>query len=316
MKSVSQIKKILITGGSGMVGRNFIEHPDIENYIILNPTRNEMNLMNFQQIKQYLNKNKPDLIIHAAGKVGGILANLNAPIDFLIQNSEMGKNITLAARENEIKNLINLSSSCVYPKNMIKKIKETDILTGQLEPSNEAYAIGKIYVQKLCEYIHREDNSYSYKTLIPCNLFGKYDNFDLKTGHLLANIINKVYSAKQNKKKEIEVWGDGSVRREFMLASEFIDCLFFCIKNFNRLPYNLNVGKGYDYTILEYYEAVANELNWKGNFKYNLSKPVGQKRKLVSVEKLNKFGWYSKTSLSEAIKKTIMYYKKSFLNEI
>ena len=316
MSTITKIKKILITGGSGMVGKNFLEHKDIYNFIVLYPSSDEVNLLNFDQVDSYLKVNQPDLIIHAAGRVGGILANIKSPVAFLNENTDMGKNILLAAKKNQIKNLINLSSSCVYPRNINIPLEEKTILTGQLEPTNEGYALAKIHTQRLCQYINQENENYLYKTLIPCNLFGRYDNFDLDTGHLLPNIINKLYHAKKNKDQEVLIWGDGSVRREFMYSGDLADCLFYSINNFDKLPFVMNVGIGFDYSVLEYYKAVANAFSWKGSFKFDLSKPVGQKQKLVSIKKLNKFGWQNQTTLEKAIKDTINFFSESNNNVI
>ena len=306
------INTVLITGGSGMVGKNFLEHHDVKNYIIFSPSHEEVDLLNFEQVNAYLKSKKPDLIIHAAGIVGGIKANIKNPVKFLTHNTEMGKNILLAAREQKVTKLINLSSSCVYPRNLNKPLNEELILTGELEPTNEAYALGKIFTQRLCSYISSEDNNFLFKTLIPCNLFGRHDNFDLDTGHLLPNIINKIHQAKKNQNEEVLIWGDGSVRREFMYAGDLANCLFYCIKNFNNLPSTLNVGIGHDYSVLEYYKAVAKAFAWEGSFSFDLTKPVGQKQKLVSTEKLKILGWQSETNLDEAIDLTIKYYLKEY----
>ena len=311
MKNNNNIEKILITGGSGMVGKNFIEHKKAKKFEILYPNREEMDLLNLEQVSIFLAKHKPNLIIHAAGKVGGILANISNPILFLIQNADMGKNLVLAAREQNIPNLINLSSSCVYPKDIEIPLKEEFILTGPLEPTNEAYAIGKIYTQRLCSYVNQENSKYLYKTLIPCNLFGRHDNFNLNTGHLLPNIIKKIHLAILANQQTVTVWGDGSARREFMYTNDLVDCLFFCIQNFITMPHVMNVGTGIDYSILEYYKLVAETFNWDGNFDFDLTKPVGQKQKLVSIEKLLKFGWKSKTSQKKAIEETIKFYLES-----
>jgi GDP-L-fucose synthase len=310
------IKSILITGGSGLVGKNFMEHKDIKNYNIFSPSHADVDLLKFDQINDFLKEKKPDLIIHAAGIVGGIQANIKNPVKFLTQNTDMGKNLLLAAQEQNIKRLINLSSSCVYPKNYTKPLNEELILTGELEPTNEAYAIGKIFTQKLCSYINSENCGFSYKTLIPCNLFGKFDNFDLESGHLLSNIINKIYNAKKNGNKKVQIWGDGSVRREFMYAADLADFLFYSIKNFEIIPSTLNVGIGHDYSVLDYYKAVAKSLSWKGDFIFDLSKPVGQKQKMVSIEKLKKTGWYSSTNLDVAIDLTVKYFDEECQNAL
>ena len=312
MKEDHKIKKILITGGSGMVGRNFCEYHKSKKYSVLNPDRTEMNLLNFKEVDNYLLKNKPDIIIHAAARVGGIQANIKNPVLFLSDNADMGRNLLLSAKNQNIKKIINLSSSCVYPKNMEVPLEEEFILSGPLEPTNEAYAIGKIFTQKLCSYINKEYSDFYYKTLIPCNLFGKYDNFDLETGHLLPNIINKIHHAKLNKQNRVTIWGNGSVKREFMYVNDLIDCIYYSIENFSQMPEIMNVGVGKDYSVLDYYSFIAKSLDWKGSFEFDMNKPVGQKQKLVSVKKLNNFGWKSKTLLQNAINETIKHYLESY----
>ncbi len=309
-----QQKNILITGGSGMVGRNFIENDKAQNFNIISPTSKELNLLDFDKVNAFLSKENPDLIIHAAGRVGGIQANINNPLSFLYENAEMGKNLVVAAKKQNIKKLINISSSCVYPKNMDVALEEEFILKGPLEPTNEGYALAKIFVHKLCNYINEDNDQLSYKTIIPCNLFGKYDDFNLKSGHLLPNIINKIHDAKLNAEDKVIIWGDGSVRREFMYVSDLIDCIFYSIENFSEMPEVMNVGVGKDYTVLDYYKMVAKSFNWQGSFDFDMNKPVGQKQKLVSVNKLNNFGWKSKISIENGIEETVKYYLGSYEN--
>ena len=308
----NSIKKILITGASGMVGKNFIENIKSKKYSILSPKRAEMDLLSFEEVDNFLFKNKPDLIIHAAARVGGIQENIKNPVSFLCENTEMGKNLLLGAKKQNITKIINLSSSCVYPKNMEIPLEEKFILSGYLEETNEAYAIGKIFTQKLCSYINKEHLDFSYKTIIPCNLFGKYDNFDLKTGHLLPNIIKKIHYAKINKKNKVTIWGDGSAKREFMYVNDLIDCIYYSIENFSQMPEIMNVGVGKDFSVLEFYNIVAKSFEWNGSFDFDMTKPVGQNKKLVSLERLNNFGWKSKTSLKKAINNTIKYYVENY----
>ena len=312
--NIQHIKTILITGGSGMVGKNFIECDKGKNYNIIAPTRKELNLLDFNKVNTFLSKQKPDLIVHAAGKVGGIQANINEPLSFLVENTEIGKNVVLAAKKQNIKNLINISSSCVYPKNMDVALKEDFVLQGPLEPTNEGYALAKIFVHKLCSYINNDNKKLKYKTIIPCNLFGRYDDFNLKTGHLLPNIINKIHDAKLHNKNKVIIWGDGSVRREFMYVGDLIDCLYYSIENFFEMPEVMNVGIGKDFTVLDYYHLIAKSFNWEGVFDFDMSKPVGQKQKLVCIKRLNNFGWKSKTSLKKAIDETIKFYLESYNN--
>ncbi len=308
--------KILITGGTGMVGKNFIENKQAKNYFILSPTRKELNLFNIDKINMYLLQHKPDFIVHAAGRVGGIQANIKDSFLFLLENADMGRNLIVAALNQNINKIINLSSSCVYPKNMDVELDEDFILKGSLEPTNEGYSIAKIFVQKLCNYINAEHTDKFYKTIIPCNLFGKYDDFSLDSGHLLPNIINKIYYAKINDKNKVTIWGDGSVRREFMYVDDFIDFLFYAIKYFSKMPEVINVGIGKDYSVLDYYNLVAKCLDWKGTFEFDKTKPVGQKQKRVSIKRLQKFGWKCKTPILKSTKETIKYYIESHVDAL
>src|SRR5690606_575581 len=168
--------RILLTGGRGMVGRNFIDHPFAKEHEILAPTSNELDLRHGDAVTAYVEAASPDVIVHAAGRVGGIQANINAPVSFLVDNLDIGRNVVLAARHAGVRRLLNLGTSCMYPRNAPKPLREEAILTGELEPTNEGYALAKIMVARLCAYIQREDSNFQYKTLIPCNLYGRYDN--------------------------------------------------------------------------------------------------------------------------------------------
>jgi len=295
-----------------MVGKNILEHNSVHNYDFINPSSKELNLLNYQDVKNYIAINQPDFIIHAAGKVGGIHANIKEPVSFLIDNLDMGRNIIMAAKENNIKNLLNLASSCMYPRNAENPLSECLILKGELEPTNEGYAIAKIMSTRLCEYIVKEDNSKNYKTVIPCNLYGKYDKFHPKNSHMIPAVIRKIYDAKLSCNNEINIWGDGTSRREFMYAEDLSDFIFYAITKFDKMPQNINVGIGHDYSINDYYSEIAKVLDYKGEFLHDLTKPTGMKQKLIDDTKLKKFGWKSKTTLTEGLRKTIDYYKSEF----
>jgi GDP-L-fucose synthase len=306
--------KFLLTGATGMVGRNILEHPDINCYLTLTPSRAELDLTHYSQVENYLRKHQPDLIIHAAGRVGGIQANLAAPVDFLVANMDMGRNIVMAARKVGIKRLINLGSSCMYPRDAENPLSEELILRGQLEPTNEGYALAKVVTMRLCEYIHREDASFEYKTLIPCNLYGRHDKFDPAYSHLIPAIIHKIYQAMQNHQPTVEIWGDGTARREFMYAGDLADAVLRSIKHFDSLPYIMNVGLGHDYTINEYYQITAKVLGYNGSFVHDTSKPVGMSRKLVNTERQTAWGWTARTDLCDGIRKTVEFYCKDYLS--
>lgn len=301
------MKKILITGSSGMVGRNFIESNKCRNFDILSPSSKELNLLNKNQVFDYLKSNKPDLILHCAAKVGGIQANIENPIYFLVDNTQMGLNIITTSYELGIKNLINIASSCMYPKDIYGTLSESLILKGELEPTNEGYAISKIFSTRLCEYISRNP-AFRYKTVIPCNLYGKYDKFDPSHSHMIPAVIKKIHDAKEGCIKEIDIWGDGEARREFLYIEDFVDFLYYAIENFDSMPQNINVGLGYDYTINEYYYAIMEVVGYNGHLRYDLSKPVGMRKKLVDNCKMIEFGWNHKTSLKDGIRKTYEYY--------
>lgn len=307
--------KILLTGGSGMVGRNIIEYSKNFNFDILYPGSKELNLLDYQSTQKYVKKNKPDFVIHAAGKVGGIQANMKEPVHFLVRNTDMARNIIMAAYENGIQNFLNLASSCMYPRNAPNPMSEDLILQGELEPTNEGYAIAKIFSTRLCEYINREDNSKNYKTVIPCNLYGKYDKFDPKNSHMIPAVIKKIHDGKVSGVSEIEIWGDGLARREFMYTEDLADFIFYAIRNFYRMPQNINVGLGHDYTINEYYKTIAKVVGYKGKFIHDLSKPIGMKQKLIDDTLLKEFGWKHKTTLNQGLNKTLEFYKKEVLNE-
>ena len=305
-------KIILLTGGSGMVGSNIVNHNFSQNYTILSPTSSDLNLLNYKDIEDYIAFNKPELVIHAAGIVGGIKANINYPVKFLVNNMQMGLNILMASKTQKVKKFINLSSSCMYPRNARNPLLEDSILKGELEPTNEGYALSKITSTRLCEYISREDSSFLYKTVIPCNLYGKYDDFSYESSHMIPGVIRKIYEAKNKNLEFVNIWGDGLARREFMYAADIADFIFYAVENFNKMPQNINVGLGLDYSITEYYKMIANVIGYKGKFNHDMSKPTGMKRKLIDNKRLNEFGWSHRTSLELGIKKTYKY----FLDEV
>lgn len=307
--------KILLTGGGGMVGRNLLEHPLIGDFAMLAPRSNELDLRDFDAVQAYLAQHQPDMIIHAAGKVGGIQANMREPVGFLMDNLDMGRNIVWAAQQAGVKKLINLGSSCMYPRNYSEPLVEEMVLKGELEPTNEGYALAKVTTARLCEYIMREDVSFHYKTLIPCNIYGRFDKFDPAHSHLLPAIIHKIHQAKNNGDKAVEIWGDGTARREFMYGGDLADAIVRAINTFDSLPATMNVGLGHDYTINEYYEAAAAVMSYTGGFKHDLSKPVGMARKLVSIERQRKWGWAASTGLYEGIKKTFEFHSAIAFNK-
>ena len=299
---------LLLTGGSGLVGRNIQNHYASNKWNIIAPSSNDLNLMDYVSVKSFFNECKPDIVLHCAGRVGGISANIEEPVAFLDSNIVIGRNVIMGAREAKIKKLINLASTCIYPREAQNPLKEKYILEGKLEPTNEGYAIAKIVALRLCQYIRKEDPSYNYKTLIPCNLYGRFDKFDPKNSHLLPAIIHKVHQAKIIGKQSVEIWGDGSARREFMYIEDLADAIYFALEGISDMPDLMNIGVGTDYTIKEYYESVSKVIGWQGEFVFDHSKPTGMAQKLSDTSLQSKWGWQPKTTLKEGIRLTYNYY--------
>jgi len=303
--------KILLTGGSGMVGRNIVESSADTRVEVIAPSSAEMNLLDYASVLAYVRRVQPDMIVHAAGRVGGIQANIAAPVAFLTENWDMGRNILLAAREAGVTRLLNLGSSCMYPKNSPDALKEEDILSGTLEPTNEGYAIAKCAVAKLGQYIGQEDSRFQYKTLVPCNLYGRYDKFDPVHSHLVPAIIRKLHKAKIGQIDAVDIWGDGSARREFMYAGDLADVILRSAEHYETLPAIMNVGLGSDHSVNDYYRIGADVIGYGGRFEHDLSKPVGMMRKLTDVSRAGAWGWKFKTSLEDGLKATYSYYLES-----
>lgn len=305
---MAQNGKLLLTGGNGMVGRNILEHPMAAGWDIIAPGSQELDLTDATAVDTYVKSHKPDLVVHAAGQVGGIQANMAHPVAFLERNTAIGRNIIMAAHQSGVRQFLNLASTCMYPRAAPNPLTEDMILTGQLEPTNEGYALAKIMATRLCEYICREDETAQYKTLIPCNLFGRHDKFDPKHSHLLPAIIHKMHLAKQNNDETVEIWGDGTARREFMYAGDLADAILRAAVDMNAVPDLMNTGLGHDFTINEYYQTVADVISWQGTFVHDLTKPVGMKQKLCSTERQTAWGWSAPTSLRDAIASTYKFY--------
>lgn len=313
--------RVMLTGGGGMVGRNIIEHPKSSNYELFTPTSSELDLTDRWATQIFFNEVKPDIVIHAAGRVGGIQANIANPIDFLVTNTDIGRNVILAAYEAGVPKLVNLASSCIYPRGAANPLNEDSILHGELEPTNEGYALAKIFALRLCQYVNRESRAKAqgatfYKTIIPCNLYGRYDKFDPRHSHLIPAIIHKIHEAKVQSLETVEIWGNGLARREFMYAGDLADAILQGIQDFDQLPELINIGLGEDYTIDEYYIAAAQVIGWQGKFVHNEAKPVGMQRKLVDISQQRRWGWRSPTTLRAGIEASYKYFLEDGSHDI
>ncbi len=304
--------RIMITGARGMVGRNVVNHSGLAGYELLTPNRKELNLCDAQAVLDYISKASPDIIIHCAGKVGGIQANINDPVAFLCENMDMGRNVVLAAQQAGVKKLINLGSSCMYPRAVDGTLKEEYILTGELEPTNEGYALAKIMVARLCRYISEQNVSYCYKTLIPCNIYGSWDVFDPNRSHMIPAVIRKIHEAKESGAREVEIWGDGTARREFLYAADLADCIVRASLHIESLPDMMNVGIGKDLDINGYYKLVAEVVGYTGTFTHDLSKPVGMKNKLVDTSRATAWGWQAQTDWREGLAQTYQFFCETY----
>lgn len=299
---------LLITGASGMVGRNLAAHPGLSGWRVLTPTRRELDLADAAQTHDWLHRHHPDAVVHAAGLVGGIHANIAQPFRFLAANAQMGMNLVTACRAAGVRDVINLASSCMYPRDLGEALAEESILSGPLEPTNEGYALAKIVTMRLCEYAMREEPSLNYRTLIPCNLYGPYDKFDPRSSHLVAAIIDKVHRARMSGAARVEIWGDGTARREFMYAGDLAQAIIRALDDPAALPPILNIGPGHDHAINDYYQQVAQVIGWSGQFTHDLDRPVGMKRKLLDVSRQRQWGWQPQTSLIDGLHLTYAHY--------
>ena len=296
-----------------MVGQNIRAHHPAKDWEILAPTSVELDLTDPRAVRTYIKNYKPDLVVHAAGRVGGIQTNMAHPVEFLDINNVIGRNVIMGAWTEGVRRLINLGSTCMYPATAPNPLSEDMILTGPLEPTNEGYALAKIMAMRLCDYINREDSEARFKTLIPCNLFGPHDKFDPKHSHLLPAIIHKVHQAKIEGAPNVEIWGDGTARREFMYAPDLADAVLRAATDIATCPELTNIGLGHDFTINEYYAEVADVIGWTGTFTHDLTRPVGMKQKLCDTSRANEWGWRAPTSLRTGIENTYKFYCERYL---
>jgi GDP-L-fucose synthase len=295
--------KLFIAGHNGMVGgalvRRFRSEPGLE---LLLRTRRELDLTNQAAVEAFYAAAKPDVVIMAAAKVGGILANNTYPADFLYDNLAIASNTIHGAFRAGVKHLLFLGSSCIYPKLAPQPMPESCLLTGPLEPTNEAYAIAKIAGLKLCEY-YRKQHGVLYHSAMPTNLYGPGDNYHLQNSHVLPALIRKFHEAKAAGRPEVVAWGTGSPKREFLHVDELADACAFLLKQANP-PDLLNIGTGADVTIKELTEIVASVVGFPGRIVWDATKPDGTPRKLMDVSRLAALGWKAKVGVREGVKKT------------
>jgi GDP-L-fucose synthase len=290
-----------------MVGSNLARGLS-EDHEVHAPGRDTFDLLDARSVQETVSRLAPELIIHAAGRVGGIAANAAANALFLYENTMMGLNLLEAARVEGVPRVLNLGSSCIYPKDREGKLPESDLHTGPLEPTNEGYAVAKIAVLKYAAMLRNDDPRCDYKTAIPCNLYGPGDHFEPPRSHMVPSAIRKIDDARRAGTPQVEIWGDGTARREFMYVGDLVDFVRHAIARWDTLPPLVNVGLGHDYTINEYYAEIAGVVGWDGQFTHDTSKLVGMKRKLLSVDLATEWGWTAPTSLADGLRLTYEHY--------
>ncbi len=304
--------KIYIAGHKGMVGSAVWRALKQKGYTnLLGKTSSELDLRNQQAVNDFYNQEKPEVVIDAAAKVGGILANNDYPYPFLMENMQIQNNLIDGALNAGIEKFIFLGSSCIYPKFAPQPLKEEYLLTGSLEPTNEWYALAKITGVKTCQAIRKQFNK-DYVSLMPTNLYGYFDNFDLETSHVLPAMLRKFHEAKLNN-TPVKLWGSGTPMREFLFADDMAEAVIFALEN--KLPeYLYNIGTGKDITIKELAETIQNAVGHKGEIIWDTEKPDGTPRKLMDVSKMATLGWESSTELKEGIEKTYSWFLENIEN--
>ncbi len=303
----SSVDKIYIAGGFGMVGSAIVRDLQRKGFTnIVSPRSKELDLRNQQAVNDFFAKEKPDYVFLAAAKVGGIHANNTYPAQFIYDNLMIETNIIHAAYVYGVKKLLFLGSSCIYPKLAPQPIKEEYLLSGLLEPTNEAYAIAKIAGIELCRFYRREYGC-NFISAMPTNLYGINDNFDLQSSHVLPALIRKFHEAKQQNAGSVVMWGTGKPKREFLYVDDLADACVFLMQHYNE-ENHVNVGTGEDIEIRELAEIIKNIVAFKGEIENDISKPDGTPRKLLDVSLLHGLGWRHTTSLEEGIKKVYNWY--------
>lgn len=303
--------RILVAGAKGMVGSAIVRNLKSKGYYVTEATRDRIDFTDQEETKEYFERNKPEYVFVAAAKVGGIMANNNCKGDFLYQNLMIQNNIIHYSMMNDVKKLLFLGSSCIYPKFATQPITEDQLMTGPLEPTNDAYAIAKIAGIKLCE-AYRQQYGFNAISLMPTNLYGPNDNFDLETSHVLPAMIAKFHAALDHSKHwEVKLWGDGSAMREFLHVDDLAEACYVCMQHYEEAEH-INVGTGEDVRIWELANIIADVVGYDRDINWDFTKPNGTPRKVLNVDKIKSLGWEPKINLREGIETTYQWYKEKY----
>jgi GDP-L-fucose synthase len=315
MAMMDKSEKIFVAGHRGMVGSSLLRRFESEGFAnLLTRDRSKLNLRDETAVGRFFTENRPDVVILAAGKVGGIKANNEFPVEFLLENLQIQNNVIQSAYENGVRKLLFLGSSCIYPKLSPQPIPETALLSGPLESTNEAYAIAKIAGIKLCQAYSRQHGA-NFISVMPTNLYGPNDNFDLETSHVLAALLRKVHEAKARNDSKVIVWGSGSPRREFLHVDDVASACLLLLEKYDS-PEIINVGCGEDISIRELAELICDTVGFDGDLAWDTTKPDGTPRKLLNVSKLRALGWKPSISLREGITRTYEWYRTKYVPDM
>ncbi len=331
-KDINFSDKILVAGAKGMVGSAICRSLKREGYgkknkggEIFSPSRNEINYLDYEETFRWFKANTPSIVIIAAAKVGGIIANKTMPTEFLLENLTIQNNLISISHKFKVKKLLFLGSSCIYPKFAKQPIKEEYLMTGKLEKTNESYALAKIAGIKLCQSLN-EQYDFNSICLMPTNLYGPGDNYHQNNSHVIPSLIRKFHKAKNDLNESVNCWGSGSPFREFLHVDDLADGCIFALENWNTKDVNspkddngnplywLNIGTGKEISIKDLAIKIASFFKYNGNINWDLSKPDGTPRKKLNISKIHSLGWSAKINLDEGIKQTITDYKNYLLN--
>ena len=303
--------KIYVAGHRGLVGSAIVRNLQNKGYTnIIYRTHKELDLINQEAVRTFFQEEKPEYVFLAAAKVGGIHANNTYPADFIYDNLMIQNNVIKAAHDFEVKKLLFLGSTCIYPKMAPQPIKEEYLLTGSLEETNEAYAVAKIAGLEMCKFFKRQYGD-NFISCMPTNLYGPNDNFDLKNSHVLPALIRKFHEAKVNNSEVVEVWGTGTPLREFLYVDDMADACVFLMENYDG-EQHVNIGTGEEVSIRELAETVKEVVRFEGELVFNTEMPDGTPRKLTTVDKLHGLGWKHKVSLNEGIKLAYNWFLENY----
>ena len=307
--------KIYIAGYRGLVGSALKRKLEESGYTnLIYRTSKELDLRNQQAVEEFFLAEKPEFVFLAAAKVGGIYANNTYPAEFIYNNLAIQTNVIHTSYRYGVKKLLFLGSSCIYPKYTPQPMKEEYLLTGELEPTNEPYAIAKIAGIKMCQAYNRQYGT-NFISVMPTNLYGPYDNFDSDNSHVLPALIRKFHDAKTENKHEVEIWGTGQPKREFLYVDDLADACIFLMNNYDYKDIGafVNIGTGEDLTIRQLAEMIKTIIGFEGKLKFNPELPDGTPRKLLDVSKLHSLGWHAKTALRDGIRKTYEWFSKNYV---